>query len=143
MKNYIIGGVILIVIILGTVFIVQKQKKLATNINTSKEVNETKVSKITVFSPNGGEVWIKGTTQKIEWEDFSDTLSTHEVKIKDSSKTYTITNSQGNSYQWKVGENWNSPNFPEGFYTIEVCQTGSSSNCDSSNQPFEIKNPEQ
>ncbi|MFA6301063.1 MAG: peptidoglycan-binding protein [Candidatus Paceibacterota bacterium] len=108
-------------------------------------------STVTVLSPNGGESWVKGTTQTIRWTDKSD-ISTHEVKLVPyyplcTSKIcpaypyhapYTITNTQGSSYSWMVGQTWETSSVPDGSYTVQICQS-SSSNCDSSNTPFSVR----
>lgn len=93
-------------------------------------------STITLTSPNGGENWAQGTTQLIKWADTND-ISTHEIKLVSSNASYTIANTQGSSYNWVVGQTWESSNVPTGAYTIKVCQS-SSTNCDSSNGPFNI-----
>ena len=126
-------------------------------------------SSITVLSPNGGEVWIKGTMQTIKWRDntppplcpvgafcmpaapkyYDITLvqyyppCTGEVCSMIYPYPYTIAkNIQGSSYNWSVGKYLQEVYAtggiaPDGSYTIQICQTGSTI-CDSSDSYFSI-----
>ena len=114
---------------------------------------------ITVLSPNGGETWAKGTTQKIEWSNVTcapgfcgDSPSTyHDIKLI---KYNTCTSSicpMWYSQEWTIAKNQLAPyiywdvgktledTVSEGSYKIEVCQTNSGI-CDSSNSYFKIVN---
>ncbi|TSA46133.1 hypothetical protein D4R52_01140, partial [bacterium] len=137
---------------------------------TSNKVNFTvtgkNTSSVTVLSPNGGETWTKGTTQKIKWQDsitvtcqtgsagcVPPTYQTYDIKLVPyyppcTSKIcpaypyvapYTIANSvSGSSYSWFVGDVWDKGIGPtDGSYTIQVCKSGSTT-CDSSDAAFSI-----
>ncbi|OHA54673.1 MAG: hypothetical protein A2Z62_00400 [Candidatus Terrybacteria bacterium RIFCSPLOWO2_02_42_20] len=117
---------------------------------------------ITVLSPNGGETWTKGTTQTIKWQDNTPQILIYPVPtryydIKLVSyyppctgqtgqicpEYYPIANGiSGNSYQWNVGKIINTYGggevAPDGSYTIQVCQSGTGTPCDSSNSYFKI-----
>lgn len=110
---------------------------------------ENNSSSITVLSPNGGEIWTKGTTQTISWQD-TNNISTHEIKLVPYNTScnygtclpgvytpYTIANTQGSSYNWPVGQTWENKNVPDGAYTIQVCQSGTN-NCGLSKSYFKI-----
>lgn len=127
-------------------------------------------SSITVLSPNGGESWVKGTTQNITWQDNSTTLpcpagtgcykpapkyfditlflyntcsaSGTEVCAAWSSMEKTIAkNIYGSSYSWLVGEALDGATISnDSAYKIQICQTGTYI-CDSSNNYFTITSP--
>jgi hypothetical protein len=130
--------------------------------------NTTSNSYITVISPNGGEVWAKGTTHAIKWQDntppppicstclppqrlYDIKLVQYQSPCSDVCPMYypmprTIVNGvYGSSYDWTIpnctASNPCSSNFEivAGLYTIQVCQTGSSI-CDSSDNYFQITN---
>jgi hypothetical protein len=112
-------------------------------------------SSITVLSPNGGETWVKGTTQKIKWDDVSNvkydikltsyyTPCTSNICPMVYHMPYTIASdvygnsSDGHSYfYWIVGSGPGFDTVPDGSYTIQVCQSGTD-NCDSSDSYFKI-----
>ena len=140
-----------------------------TNANgTSNAVNftvtsATAPSSVTVLSPNGGETWVKGTTQTIRWSDpYNCTLgqacpavmSHHDIKLDTYyppcttnfcpmypyHSPYTIVRdiSNDSSYDWTVGKVLDSNNnVSDGSYMIQVCKTGTSI-CDSSDIYFKI-----
>jgi hypothetical protein len=122
---------------------------------------------VMVTSPNGGETWMKGTTQNITWQDNSTTLPCpagtgcykpapkyYDIKL-DTYRApctgqvcpmymipapFTIaTGVSGSSYGWSVGKILNSYTdlASDGQYMVEVCQSGTSV-CDSSNNYFTI-----
>ncbi len=121
---------------------------------------------LTVVSPNGGETWVKGTTQTIKWQDISivpqcpagaDCVSpapkSYDIKlvayatpctgnICPMSLTrlpYTIAkNVSGSSYNWEAGRIWDDSQYaPAGAYLVQVCIAGSDV-CDSSDSYFKI-----
>ena len=125
---------------------------------------------ITVFSPNGGETWTKGTTQTIKWQDNTpipicpvgaqcapQAPKYYNIKLIPYvppcttnlcpayyPSPYTIAKSvSGFSYNWLVGKYLDvlgtgaSGVAPDGSYTVQVCQTGTSL-CDSSDSYFRI-----
>ncbi len=119
---------------------------------------------ITVLSPNGGETWVKGTTQTINWRDNSPAMSalpkTYDVIAKwkyecpstsaDAAcvalegADYPIArNVSGTSYRWKVGDTLSYGPYarvstaPDGTYSIQVCVAGTTQ-CDVSNSYFKI-----
>jgi hypothetical protein len=113
---------------------------------------------ITVFSPNGGETWVKGTTQNISWQDSASVL-THTITLVPFNVTpscivtpgravacpsfisyltpVTIANIQGSSFNWFVGQTLDNSTVPDGTYTIQICQTGTTF-CGSSNNFFNV-----
>ena len=115
----------------------------------------TPPNSIAVLSPNGGETWVKGTTQKIRWDDVSNvkydikftsyyTPCTSNVCPMVYHMPYTIASdvygnsSDGHSYfYWLVGSGPGFDTVPDGSYTIQVCQSGTD-NCDSSDSYFKI-----
>ncbi len=122
------------------------------------------VQDLVVLSPNGGETWKKGTTQSIKWKDIEVAdcpvgayCAPPAPKFYDISlqpiwscppgpvacptvmpAPYTIAkNVSGSSHSWLVGKNLDHRIVPDASYTIEVCQTGTST-CDSSDSYFKI-----
>jgi peptidoglycan hydrolase-like protein with peptidoglycan-binding domain len=117
---------------------------------------------LTVLSPNGGETWVKGTTQTIKWQD--NTTSTCQsgaicnpaprqfdiylLSTTSSTKNYTIASNvsgygSSRSFSWEVdqadGLSSNSMQIPDGLYTIQVCVSGAETyQCDSSDSSFKI-----
>ncbi len=118
-----------------------------------------------VTSPNGGEVWQKGSVHSITWTSpYYYSATTADIKLipyqlpctSQACPTiaympYTIVTGLSinqNSYSWNVGNAYNTVNgyttssgssisVPDGQYTVQICQTGTN-NCDSSNAPFTI-----
>lgn len=118
---------------------------------------------VTVTSPNGGEVWAKGTTQTIKWYDnfvtaqcpagticpeptrksYNIILLPYNQLCTESTCTqpvdrekYTIaTNVFGSSYDWMISTNLEKI---YGQYKIYVCRSSESEACDSSNSYFTI-----
>lgn len=124
---------------------------------------------ITVLSPNGGETWVKGATQTIKWQDNTPAICPvgtsctalaskfYDIKLVSYYPPctgnfcpplyyvgpYTIADSvYGSSYNWSVGKivNYNGTIAPDGSYTVQICQTGTSI-CDSSDSYFKIISP--
>jgi hypothetical protein len=124
---------------------------------------------ITVTSPNGGEVWSKGTTQTITWQDntpwppcpantgcmrpqraydiklFSYYPSSCVLDVCTTGSRIIATGVYASSYNWTIpnctANNSCSSNFdiPADSYTIQVCQSGTNI-CDSSDSSFKITN---
>lgn len=120
---------------------------------------------IQVFAPNGGETWVKGTTQTIKWQDNTPQIQVYppptryyDIKLftyyppctgsvcpmYPYVAPYTIANAvYGTSYNWPVGKVLDlygraaDTVIPESSYIIQVCQTGSAT-CDSSDSYFKI-----
>jgi peptidoglycan hydrolase-like protein with peptidoglycan-binding domain len=120
-----------------------------------------------ITSPNGGEVWQKGTTQNITWTSpYYFRATTADLKIMQNYvcttqvcpaiayAPWTIATNipiNQNSYSWNVGSVMtyipnasagtypvpSSPVVSAGQYTVQICETGTS-NCDSSDTPFTI-----
>ena len=126
--------------------------------------NVTSSDSITVLSPNGKEAWAKGTAQTIKWQDNTINLSctTNEVSCGVAYYLYDIKllpepigcltctkrpptpiyvinkNVDGLAYLWFVGKIADYGGIaPDGAYTIQVCQSGSTT-CDLSDGLFEI-----
>lgn len=123
------------------------------------------VGSLKVTSPNGGEVWSKGTNQMITWTSpYYFTATTADLKLVPYQAPcttqvcpmymlapYTIATGiqiNQNSYSWNVGSvipisasgygiPTNVSSAPDGQYTIQICQ-GGTSNCDSSDSTFTI-----
>jgi len=124
---------------------------------------------ITVISPNGGEVWTKGTMQTIKWQDNTATCTgatcpanvsgVYDLKLAQYYPPciagspcpaypyrvpYVIANGVNLSYSWYVGKivsTYGSGEVaPDGTYTVQVCQSGTNV-CDSSNSYFTITAP--
>ncbi len=130
-------------------------------VSLSVRVGNVSSSSLTVLSPNGGETWAKGTNKTIKWEDntplpecnysfgaasCSFAPTTYSISLKapnageDSGNYLLAVAVSGNSYNWKVGDRYQTTYvIPNGTYTIQVCQTGSNV-CDSSDNPFTILN---
>jgi hypothetical protein len=116
-----------------------------------------------ITSPNGGEVWQKGTTQTITWTSpYYFRATSADLKI---TQNYVCTTQvcpaiayapntiatnipiNQNSYSWNVGTIVpisatgygiiNGTTLPVGQYTVQICETGTS-NCDSSDGVFNI-----
>jgi peptidoglycan hydrolase-like protein with peptidoglycan-binding domain len=129
---------------------------------TSSTITVTSTSgPLKVVSPNGGEVWQKGTNQTIIWsapQYFRATYADLKLSRQYVCTTqacpaiayapYTIATGisiDQHSYSWNVGQYLVSysdiPNsigaVPDGQYRIQICETGTS-NCDSSDQVFTI-----
>src|SRR3989338_8217100 len=105
---------------------------------------------LTVLSPNGGESWQIGTTQAVKW-------NSNLVSIPEKPITYDISlvpycpagqicvalapfviakGVYGLVYDWKVGSAV-SGSAPAGSYTVQVCQSGTTT-CDGSDSYFKI-----
>lgn len=122
-------------------------------------------SYINVISPNGGETFIQGTSQTIQWQDNSNesgcptntTCTSIVARLYDItltpystyacsgdvcplsySRSYTVAkNIYGSSYTWSVGQADATSGVPNGSYLIQVCRAGTST-CDSSDSYFKI-----
>ena len=128
-------------------------------------VKKANPSSISVLSPNGGETWQKGTAQTIKWGDNSPVPSCTYYPCETPVKSYSIVlqpynltrctsvscssispyviakTTSGTSYNWKVGNTYNSDSsdiIPDGSYTIQVCDFNSPQMCDSSDSYFKI-----
>src|ERR1035437_87329 len=118
---------------------------------------QTTAGPLRILSPNGGETWVKGTTQYITWTSpYYFVATTADLKITQryvcttqvcpaiAYAPYTIATNipiNQNSYNWSVGTALNysgvSQTLPDGQYNIQICETGTS-NCDSSDGVFTI-----
>jgi len=111
-----------------------------------------------IISPNGGEVWLRGTAQNITWTSpYYFAAATADLKItrtyvcatgmmcpQIAYAPYTIATNipiNQNSYSWNVGSAMNYSNgsqaLPDGQYSVQICQSGTSV-CDSSDNAFTI-----
>lgn len=108
-----------------------------------------------ITSPNGGEIWQKGTTHNITWTSpyyFAAAYADLKIMQTNTCTTqvcpmyalapYTIATNisiNQNSYTWNVGSVTSlsgiPQTLPDGQYSIQICQSGTS-NCDSSNGTF-------
>lgn len=94
-------------------------------------------SYVTVLSPNGGEKWVKGTTNKIKWG-FSNSGSNVKIELlKGGIFNSLIASSTANdgSYDWIPTQTVGTD------YKIRITSTGNSAYKDISNNNFTISNP--
>jgi len=122
---------------------------------------------IIVKTPNGGEVWQKGSTQTITWMHVSP-LNYPELFAPDKASTVDIFLLNWitpcrflpcpldagaafwrpsyhlaaglldtGSFSWLVAKNLDNREVPDGNYVVQVCQTGITE-CDTSNAPFTV-----
>lgn len=105
----------------------------------------TSTSSITVLSPNGGEVWTRGSTHTINWLMPSGKFSSILVHLRstDGTKAYTVGSFGGDisAYGWAVGQVTDSVVPPDGQYTLRVSgldSTGHVITYGESNAPFTI-----
>ena len=122
------------------------------------------VSQLTVTSPNGGEVWQADSIHPITWSNLNLAYSGYNTAAVDiylapqqiyncpmiaypstvsSCGNSTVLCSSRNissnaSYNWVVGTDINNNTIPAGSYVVEVCPSGSTANCDTSNSYFTI-----
>ncbi len=125
------------------------------------------VGPLQIISPNGGEVWQKGTTQTIRWMSPQYFRATYaDIKLismppiidcplyecgRLPSLTYTIATSVGinqNSYNWIIGTlapvvcpagySCLPISLPDAQYMIQICESGTN-NCDTSDSYFTIQ----
>ena len=91
--------------------------------------------KIVVVSPNGGESWQSGTSQKIQWTSSGITNVKIELSINGGSIWTTIVA----SYSAATGEySWTIPNTPSTNCFIRISDATNSATVDQSNSPFTI-----
>lgn len=97
------------------------------------------VGSITVTSPNGGERWVRGTTQSITWNS-SGVGSSVKIEYKKGIVTGTITSSTSNdgNYTWSIPSSMETRN----DYKIIVTSLSDSSVKDESNSTFTIADPD-
>jgi hypothetical protein len=121
------------------------------------------VSYIKVLSPNGGEVWQKGTIQLIKWKDdkqfVSPTIKYYDISLvpkqpecKELCPQYSfgtlliddkipIQVGQEMVYKWEVGKIKDKTGWtgwaPDGLYKINICESNTT-NCDISDDYFQI-----
>ncbi|MEK7156469.1 MAG: peptidoglycan-binding protein [Patescibacteria group bacterium] len=116
---------------------------------------------ITVTSPNSGERWDLESQKSITWSDGRESLIARSYDIfldrtgpictnpllgcpAIAYRPFTIARHvAGGSYSWTVGRMIEPTLINEGVgtYTVRVCDSGSESSCDSSDQSFQITNP--
>ncbi len=130
-------------------------------VQTSASVNVTgsnQAGPLRVTSPNGGEIWQKGTTHAITWTSpyyfaaaYADLKVTQKCNCTSqicpaiAYAPYTIATNipiNQNSYSWNVGyatgySGGGVQTLPDGQYTVQLCQTGTDI-CASSDAPFTI-----
>ena len=105
---------------------------------------------ITVLSPNGGEMWQKGTTQTIKWNNTSGgsvniTLINYPSCLDSNpacavvAVIYPIANNvSGSTYDWATGKTSSGGDIPAGQYKITVSSAGTVSASDGSDGAFTI-----
>ena len=130
--------------------------------STSLSVNVIAVSQdryITLFTPNGGENYVRGSTQTINWEEHRNFTCPSGVQCSPAlpskfnvtafsyctssiclmSNVYTIANNvTDNGYFWQAGYGLNGLYIPPGMYKMKVCVDGVDV-CDISDAPFTIQ----
>ncbi len=123
---------------------------------TSKifSINTINQSSITVLSPNGGETWQIGTVQNIKWSAPTNMVATY-VNIGLLPLSYTCPVGQtcptpapiliennvsidAHAYSWPVGQVSGGVIVPDGSYSIRICPSTGTSNCDTSDSAFII-----
>lgn len=108
---------------------------------TSSGINNNP-GQIIVTSPNGGEIWQANTTRQITWNYSNGGYYNYAVDIYLTSgqMTYTLDRniSSNTVYNWIVGTDINNNTIPAGNYFVEICPTGNTTNCDTSNSSFTI-----
>jgi hypothetical protein len=117
---------------------------------------------VKVLSPNGGEVWQKGTTQLIKWQDnrqfLVPTTTYYDLHLIPKmlectgricpsplmpEVIYVIASrvpaqpGQETAYEWEVAKTKDNRPVPDGEYKVEVCESGTN-NCDMSDNYFKI-----
>ena len=125
-----------------------------------KPINVTSVEKLTVLSPNGGETFTNGSTQKITWQDINKSMSMiptyYDInlvhyyapctsrfcsKMPYLAPLVVAQKVSGYSYSWPIaGVISTGASYmiiPDGQYTIQVC-VASTEVCDSSDTYFSI-----
>lgn len=146
-------------------FVVRNSVGLTARSSATVKVVDANVSPLNIISPNGGEVWQKGSTQAVTWNapayfraTYADiTLVPYMAPCNTSApcpmyKVMTYPIAKGisinqNSFTWKVGDYIPEvmtmiyppvyPTVPDGQYTVQICEVGGG-NCDTSNRPFTI-----
>ncbi len=116
---------------------------------TAKVTVGSSRSSVTVLSPNGGEVWQRGTNKSIDWKNATSASKRYDISlssdIPSSAVPYTIArNVAGTFYHdaltfwWPVGKiidgNYTPP---DGRYKVRVCQTDTEI-CDLSDSYFKL-----
>ncbi len=122
-----------------------------------------KVPSITVLSPNGGEVWQKGTYQTISWdvpEQFKGInvditfmkyyppgsnnyptcsgCATYGVSYLGKYNIVKNVNIDRRSYEWVVGDNTNLVDILPGQYYIQICESAKGGLCNANRNVFSI-----
>ncbi len=108
-----------------------------------------------ITSPNGGEIFTKGTTQNITWTSpYYFRATTVDLKLMQylqpcapnmmcamvMPQPYTIASGipvNQNLYAWNVGAVTSNFNVSDGQYTVQICESGTT-NCDVSDAPFTV-----
>jgi hypothetical protein len=116
-------------------------------------VTETAQPNITVISPNGGETWTTYDERAIKWT-WSNAKRTDKVDLyleegefscRGSCGKYTYTLDKNisvrSTYNWIVATDVDNKKIPAGNYRMLVCQAGSQTKCDSSDNYFTIAAP--
>ncbi|MFA5792185.1 MAG: peptidoglycan-binding protein [Candidatus Paceibacterota bacterium] len=114
---------------------------------------------VTVLSPNGGETWIKGTTQTIKWQDNTTSTCPSGAICDPAPKQFDINllhfqdadiypiaknisdYGSSRSFSWEVGQAGNTEAgfVPDGSYRIQICASGAEiPQCDFSDSYFKI-----
>lgn len=93
-------------------------------------------SQVTLLTPNGGEVWLAGSTQTVSWTDVNPTGYVNLDYSSDNGGTWnrivSSANSMNPTYQW-----W-TPTFAATTYKVKVTDVNNFLNFDESNAPFTI-----
>lgn len=130
-------------------------------------VGSNNVGTLKITSPNGGEMWTKGTTQNITWTAPAYFRATYaDIKLTEvkcapgyvctpslPSVQYNLAKNisiNQNLFSWKVGDFnpevtvpvYPAPDYvvPNGQYQVQICEVGTN-NCDVSDQSFTITSP--
>lgn len=103
-------------------------------------VNFKTIKHITVISPNGGENWIKGTTNTITWSSYGNPGAYVRIELLKSGvqyKTISYLTPNDGSYDWYISSTIGVGN----NYKIRIASISNSKYNDTSDNNFTISNP--
>jgi len=140
------------------IFVVTDNSGQSARTSLSITVGQTTNRNITVLTPNGGEQWVANSTQAITWRYNGATsgASAPKVDLYLDPELCVITLSTScpevlrhpyvldrdipvlSIYNWIVATDIDNRTLPSGSYKVRICEAGSQTNCDSSDNYFTI-----